>query len=68
MLDLIGQAMGADLGDGRAVFTNTLSIAGLIPDQPSEVSETLDTHIEDEEEFDEIGESEDDIELAEAAC
>ena len=45
ILELIGKAMGRDLGSGHGVFMNALSSAGF-----------ADMYVEDEEEFDEMSE------------
>ncbi len=47
MLDLIGTAMGRDLGDGQEVFQQALTDAGV-----------TSMYIEEEPEYDEVGESE----------
>ena len=47
MLDLIGTAMGRDLGDGREVFQQALTDAGV-----------TSMYVEEEPEYDEVGESE----------
>ena len=47
MLDLIGNAMGQDLGDGREVFRQALTDAGVMSD-----------YVNEEPEYDDVGESE----------
>ena len=61
MLELIGRAMGRDLGNGREVFLHTLRSAGLapVPTEPAEAPGIEDPadEIEDDDEFDALGES-----------
>ena len=47
MLDLVGQAMGRDLGDGREVFRQALTDAGVTA-----------MYLDEEPEYDEVGEGE----------
>ena len=57
MLSLIGNAMGRDLGSGRDVFLNALQSAGLVDTSDKRASSTLVDDVEEDEEFDELGEA-----------
>ena len=53
LLDLIGRAIGRDLGNGRPVFEKALVDAGV-----------LEMYVDDEPEYDEVGESEQETDAA----
>lgn len=57
MLSLIGNAMGRNLGSGRAVFLSALQSAGLVTEPTKDVVSGLIDEIEEVEEFDELGEA-----------
>ena len=56
MLSLIGHAMGRELGSGRDVFMNTLRSAGVTVEPAQGGAEILVDDVEDDEEFEELGE------------
>ena len=57
MLSLIGSAMGRELGKGQNVFVNALRSAGLaIAGDEGDASDMVE-YVEDEDEFDELGEA-----------
>ena len=57
MLSLIGRAMGRELGSGRNVFMNALRSAGLAIAADEGDASDLVEYVEDEDEFDELGEA-----------
>ena len=57
MLSLIGNAMGRELGPGKAVFLNALGNAGFSVDPIGDSKGDEVEFLDDEEEFDELGEA-----------
>ena len=57
MLSLIGNAMGRELGPGKAVFLNALRNAGFSVDPIGDSKADEVEFLDDEEEFDELGEA-----------
>lgn len=55
MLTLIGAAMGRDLGDGRRIFSDALDVGGV---------GVIEQFVDDGQEFDEVGESEEETDAA----
>ncbi len=57
MLSLIGDAMGRELGSGRNVFLNALKSAGLVETSDESPASAFIDDVEEDEEFDELGEA-----------